>query len=147
VPWLLAFATAVLAVGRPLVRVVGLDLAFGPRSLLGCQFVLAIYGGYFGGAVGILMVALWSIGTGLDTASGNPMRVAQLAAINLPAAALFLVASDVLGDATPTAAVLVGALAGGYLGARVARVLPARALRAIVLLAAVTSTVVYIARG
>jgi uncharacterized protein len=147
VPWLLAFATAVLAVGRPLVRVVGLDLAFGPRSLLGCQFVLAIYGGYFGGAVGILMVALWSIGTGLDTATGNPMRVAQLAAINLPAAALFLVASDVLGDAAPTAAVLVGALAGGYLGARVARVLPARALRAIVLLAAVTSTVVYIARG
>lgn len=147
VPWLLAFATAVLAVGRPLVRVVGLDLAFAARPLLCCQFVLAIYGGYFGGAVGILMVALWSIGTGLDAATGNPMRVAQLAAINLPAAALFLVASDVLSAAAPTAAVLAGALAGGYLGARVARVLPAGVLRAIVLLVAVTSTAVYIARG
>ena len=143
VPWLLAFATVVLAVGRPLVRVIGLDLALGPRALVSCQFVLAIYGGYFGGAVGILMVALWSIGAGLDASTGNPMRVAQLAAINLPAAALFLVAGDVLSNPAPTAAVLAGALAGGYLGARVARILPAWTLRAIVLLTAVASTVAY----
>lgn len=45
------------------------------------------------------------------------------------------------------AAVLVGAVVGGYVGARVARVLPAWALRAVVLVTAVTSTVVYIARG
>ena len=74
------------------------------------------------------------------------MRVAQLAAVNLPAAALFLVASDVLDDPAPTAAVLAGALASGYLGARVARLLPARVLRAIVLITAVTTTVAYIAR-
>ena len=146
VPWLLAFATVVLAVGRPLARVAALDLTLGPRVLTGCQFTLAIYGGYFGGAVGILMVALWSIGAGLDAAAANPMRVAQLAAVNLPAAALFLVASDVLDDPAPTAAVLAGALAGGYLGARVARLLPARVLRAIVLITAVTTTVAYIAR-
>jgi uncharacterized membrane protein YfcA len=134
-------------VGRPLARVAALDLALGPRVLTGCQFTLAIYGGYFGGAVGILMVALWSVGAGLDAATGNPMRVAQLAAVNLPAAALFLIASDVLDDPAPTAAVLAGALAGGYLGARVARLLPARVLRAIVLITAVTTTVAYIARG
>ena len=143
-----AFAAAVpwlLAVGRPLARVAALDLTLGPRVLTGCQFTLAIYGGYFGGAVGILMVALWSIGAGLDAAA-NPMRVAQLAAVNLPAAALFLVASDVIDDPAPTAAVLAGALAGGYLGARVARLLPARVLRAIVLITAVTTTVAYITR-
>ena len=72
-----------------------------------------------------------SAGAGLDAATGNPMRVAQLATVNLPAAALFLIASDVLDDPAPTAAVLAGALAGGYLGARVARLLPARVLRAI----------------
>ncbi len=145
VPWLLAFATVVLAVGRPLVRVAGLDLAFGPRTLVGCQFALAIYGGYFGGAVGILMLALWSVGTGLDAATGNPMRVAQVAAVNVPAAALFLVAGDVLDDPAPAAAVLAGALAGGYLGARVARVLPARVLRAAVLVVACTATVAFFA--
>lgn len=145
VPWLLAFATVVLAVGRPLVRVTRLDLAFGPRTLVGCQFVLAIYGGYFGGAVGILMLALWSVGTGLDAATGNPMRVAQVAAVNVPAAALFLVAGDVLDDPAPAAAVLAGALAGGYLGARVARVLPARVLRATVLVVACTATAAFIA--
>jgi uncharacterized protein len=147
VPWLLAFATAVLAVGRPLVRVVGLDLAFGARSLLGCQFVLAIYGGYFGGAVGILMLALWSVGLGLDTAIGNPMRVTQLAAVWSVAAVLFLFAADVLRDPLPVAAVLVGALAGGVAGARVVRHLSARLLRGIVLTTAVTMTMLYFARG
>jgi hypothetical protein len=147
VPWLLAFATVVLAVGRPLVRVVGLDLAFGPRTLVAWQFVVAIYGGYFGGAVGILMLALWCVGTGLDAATGNPMRVAQVAAVNVPAAALFLVAGDVLDAAAPTAAVLAGALVGGYVGARVARVLAARVLRATVLSVAVTMTAAYVALG
>ncbi|MDT0543739.1 MULTISPECIES: hypothetical protein [Streptomyces] len=55
------------------------------RAVLIGQFVLAVYGGYFGGAVGILMLALWSIGLGLDAAVGKPMRIAQLAAIYLSA--------------------------------------------------------------
>jgi uncharacterized membrane protein YfcA len=147
VPWLLVFATVVLAVGRPLARAVGLDLALPARTLIGGQFVLAVYGGYFGGAVGILMVALWGIGAGLDAATGNPMRVTLLAAINLPAAALFLVASDVLDDPAPTGAVLAGALVGGYVGARVARAAPSWVLRTVVLLTAITSTVLYVARG
>ncbi len=62
------------------------------------QCLIAVYGGYFGGAVGILMMALWSVGVGLDPAAGNPMRVAQLAAIYLSATVLFLVASDALED-------------------------------------------------
>jgi hypothetical protein len=91
------------------------------------------------------MLALWSVGTGLDAATGNPMRVAQVAAVNVPAAALFLVAGNVLDDPVPAAAVLAGALAGGYLGARVARVLPARVLRAAVLVVAVTATAAVVA--
>ncbi|GAA1306111.1 sulfite exporter TauE/SafE family protein [Pseudonocardia xinjiangensis] len=151
VPWLLAFATAVLAVGRPVSRLLrttsGHPLDLGPRSVLAGQFVLAVYGGYFGGAVGIMMLALWSVGLGLDAAVGNPMRVAQLAAIYTPAAALFLIAGEVLADPIPLTAVLVGALLGGYVGAHLARRLPAPLLRAIVLTTAVTMTVLYFNRG
>jgi uncharacterized membrane protein YfcA len=151
VPWLLAFATVVLAFGRRLSRLLAetqqRPVGMSARAVLGAQFVLAIYGGYFGGAVGILMLALWSVGLGLDTAVGNPMRVTQLAAVWSVAAVLFLFAADVLDDPLPVAAVLVGAVAGGMAGARVVRHLSARLLRGIVLATAVTMTVLYFARG
>ncbi|MDN5919544.1 MAG: TSUP family transporter, partial [Pseudonocardia sp.] len=133
-PWLLAFATLVLAFGRALSRLLNAALHrtvdMGPRSILAGQFLLAIYVGYFGGAVGILMLALWSAGLGIDAAAGNPMRVAQLAALNAVAAGIFLVAADVLADPVPLVAVLVGAVVGGFGGARLARRLSARVLRA-----------------
>ncbi|MGA4843814.1 sulfite exporter TauE/SafE family protein [Streptomyces sp. G45] len=147
VPWLLAFATALLAFGRRLSRALhsalGRPVGLGSRAVLAGQFLLALYGGYFGGAVGIMMLALWSVGLGLDPAVSNPMRVAQLAAVYLSAAALFLVASDALAAPLPLAALLTGAVAGGLIGARVARRLPARLLRAVVLTTAVTTTVLY----
>jgi len=151
VPWMLGFATLVLAFGRPLSQrlalALGRPVGLSARAVLAAQFVLAIYGGYFGGAVGILMLALWSVGLGLDTAVGNPMRVTQLTAVWSVAAVLFLLAADVLRDPLPVAAVLVGAVAGGMAGARWARRLPARLLRGIVLGTAVVMTVLYILRG
>lgn len=151
VPWLLAFATVVLAFGRPALRLFGATperaAGLGPRAVLTGQFLLAVYGGYFGGAVGILLLALWSIGLGLDPATGNPMRIAQVTAVNLSAAALFLVASDALTAPLLLVAMLAGAVVGGFTGARLALRLPARALRAVVLGTAVTMTVLYFVRA
>lgn len=150
-PWLLAFATVVLAVGRhvsrALSRMRGRPVEMSSRAVLVGQFVLAVYGGYFGGAVGILMMALWSIGLGLDTAACNPMRVAQLAAVYLSATALFLVASDALGAPLLLAAMLAGAVTGGFAGAHLARRLPAWLLRGVILTTAVIMTVLYFLRG
>ncbi|WP_262700221.1 MULTISPECIES: sulfite exporter TauE/SafE family protein [Streptomyces] len=151
VPWLLAFATVVLAFGRRVSRAVsearGHAVGMSPRAVLAGQFLLAVYGGYFGGAVGIMMLAVWSIGLGLDTSTGNPMRVAQITAIYLSAAGLFLIASDALGAPRLLAAMLVGAVAGGVAGARIARRLPAWLLRGVILTTAVTMTVLYFLRG
>ncbi|MGW7694085.1 sulfite exporter TauE/SafE family protein [Streptomyces asiaticus] len=151
VPWLLAFATVVLAFGRRVSRAVsearGHAVGMSPRAVLLGQFLLAVYGGYFGGAVGIMMLAVWSIGLGLDTSTGNPMRVAQITAIYLSATGLFLIASDALGAPRLLAAMLVGAVAGGVAGARIARRLPAWLLRAVILTTAVTMTVLYFLRG
>ncbi|MFE0353313.1 sulfite exporter TauE/SafE family protein [Streptomyces nigra] len=150
-PWLLAFATVILAFGRHLSRglssVLGRSVDMSSRAVLVGQFFLAVYGGYFGGAVGIMMMALWSIGLGLDAAASNPMRIAQLAAIYLSATVLFLIASDALSVPFLLAAMLVGAVAGGFGGAHLARRLPAWLLRGVILATAVTTTVLYFLRG
>ncbi|MGW8378123.1 sulfite exporter TauE/SafE family protein [Streptomyces sp. ODS28] len=150
-PWLLAFATLLLALGPRLSRVLstalGRQAAMGPRAVLGGQFVLAVYGGYFGGAVGILMLALWSIGLGLDAAAGNPMRVAQLAAVFASASVLLLFASDALRTPLALTSLLTGAIVGGYAGAHMTRRLPSVLLRWIILATAVTSTVLYFLRS
>lgn len=151
VPWLLAFATVTLACGRHLSRALssalGRSVDLSSRGVLIGQFFLAVYGGYFGGAVGIMMLALWTIGLRLDAAAGNPMRVTQLAAIYLSATALFLTASDALSAPLLLTAMLVGAVAGGFVGAHLARRLPARLLRGILLSTASITTVVYFLRG
>ncbi|WP_394813954.1 sulfite exporter TauE/SafE family protein [Streptomyces litchfieldiae] len=147
VPWLLAFATVVLAFGRRVSQALNTALGrtggMSSRTVLIGQFVLAVYGGYFGGAVGILMLAPWSIGLGLDTAVGNPTRIVQTAAIYLSATALFLVASDALNSPLLLTGMLAGAVAGGLAGAHVARRLPARLLRGVILTTAVSMTVLY----
>jgi uncharacterized membrane protein YfcA len=147
VPWLLASATVILAFGRRVSRALstamGRSVDMSSRTVLIAQLLLAVYGGYFGGAVGIIMLALWSIGLGLDTAVGNPMRIAQLAAINLSASAVFLIASDALGAPLLLTTMLAGAMAGGFAGAHLARRLPAGLMRNIVLTTAGAMTVLY----
>lgn len=151
VPWLLAFATLVLAFGRRLSQALGKALGrpvgMSARTILIGQFFLAIYGGYFGGAVGIMMLAVWSVGLGLDAAVSNPMRVTQLAAIYFSATVLLLVTSDALGSPRILATMLIGAAAGGFGGAHLARRLPARFLRGLLLTTAATTTVLYFLRS
>ena len=146
-PWLPAFATVVLALGRHLSRMLGRSAGMSTRAVLIGQFLIAVYGGYFGGAVGILMVALWSIGLGLDAAAGNPMRITQLAAVFITSGVLFLFTSDALRAPLLLAALLVGATAGGFAGAHLARRLPARLLRGVLLATATVTTVLYFLRG
>src|SRR3546814_1930362 len=76
----------VLAFGRPALRLFGAasDRAagLGPRAVLTGQFLLAVYGGYFGGAVGILMLALWSMGLGLDRSEEHTSELQSLMRIS-----------------------------------------------------------------
>ncbi|MFB7570616.1 sulfite exporter TauE/SafE family protein [Streptomyces sp. NPDC056165] len=150
VPWLLALATVVLAFGRRISRVVsivrGSSTGMSSRAVLIGQFLLSVYGGYFGGAVGIMMLALWSIGLGLDAADSNPMRIVQLAAVYLGATVLFLVASDALSAPLVLTVTVAGTVVGGFAGAHLARRLPARLLRGVILTTAVIMTVLYFLR-
>lgn len=127
VPWLLLVATLTLAFGRGLGERLRRAVRIGPATLMVVQFVLAIYGGYFGGAVGIMMMAAWTLLSTADIAAMNPVRTILVSAMNAVAVVCFVAASGVWWP--QTLAMLVGATAGGYAGARAARLLPPRALR------------------
>jgi uncharacterized protein len=151
VPWLLAFATLLLLargrLGAWAAGVAAEPVRWAPGAVLTGQFLLSVYGGYFGGAVGIMMLALWGVGLGLDPAAGNPMRIVLVAAVYLSSAGVFLAASDALSAPVPLAAMLTGAVAGGYGGGHLARRLPSRVLRAVIASTAVLMTVAYFSRG
>lgn len=126
VPWLLLFGVVVFAFGRKAGEWLRARVHVGPTTLLAMQFVLGGYGGYFGGAVGIMMMAAWSLMTDKSVAAMQPSRNLLNAAMNATASALFIVSAMV--SWRHMAPMLVGAILGGYLAAHYARrVDPAKA--------------------
>lgn len=115
VPWLLLVGALTFALGGRRALPDG-EPRIGPRVLLPIQFVLGIYAGYFGGAVGIMMLGAWALLGESDLLRMNAAKVILVTAANGVAVALFVVAGVVVWP--QTLAVLVGAAVGGYAGAR-----------------------------
>jgi uncharacterized membrane protein YfcA len=146
IPWLLLLATATLAAGpRLTVYFRGLGIRTGPRFLLAAQFLLGVYGGYFGGAVGLMMLATWSLATTADLRALNPLRTLMVAGANGVAVACFAVTGNV--SWRETLIVMAGGVAGGYVGAQLGRRLPLPLLRAAILAIAVVTTGAFFARA
>jgi uncharacterized membrane protein YfcA len=97
---------------------------------VGAQLVVGIYGGFFGAAMGIVTLALLSLVMEDDIQARNAVKILLASLINGVAAVYFVWSGLVSGRA----AVIMtgGAVAGGYLGALVARRTPARVVRALV---------------
>jgi hypothetical protein len=146
IPWLLLAATATLAAGPNLsLGLRRLGLRFGRRSILAAQLALGVYGGYFGGAVGLMMLAVWSLATALDLRTLNPLRTLMVAAANGVAVICFAASGHVAWR--EALVVMVGGVAGGYLGAHFGRRLPAPILRAMILVIAVVTTAAFFAKA
>jgi uncharacterized membrane protein YfcA len=145
IPWLLLLATVTFAFGRRAATLLRGRMVIGPAILLPVQFVLGIYGGYFGGAVGIMMLAAWSLLDGADLKALNPTRTMVVAVTNGFAVAYFVVANEVWWP--QTLLVLVGAVGGGYLGARVGQRLPVSVVRGMVIAVTVAMTIIFFRRG
>ncbi len=126
-PWLLLVATVALGFGRQLGEWLRRCWKIGRATVLVIQFLLGIYGGYFGGAVGIMMVAVWGLLDGRELKSLNAPRTLMVSAANLMAVLVFSAAHAVSWP--ETLAMLVGATAGGYAGALIGRRAPARVIR------------------
>ncbi|MEI5997375.1 sulfite exporter TauE/SafE family protein [Paraburkholderia bengalensis] len=127
VPWLLLVATFALAFGKRFGEWMRERWQIGQTAVLVVQFALGVYGGYFGGAVGIMMMAVWGLLDSRELKLLNAPRTLLVSAANTMAVVAFVVAQVVHWP--ETAAMLVGAIVGGYGGAQVGRRAPARVIR------------------
>jgi uncharacterized membrane protein YfcA len=95
-----------------------------------CQFAVGVYGGFFGAAMGIVMLAFLSLVVAEDIHHKNALKNLLAVAINGVAAVYFVAAGLVSGRAA--AVMTVGAVTGGYVGGQLARRVPARAVKMVV---------------
>jgi hypothetical protein len=110
----------------------------GPLLFLGV-YGAGVYGGYFGAAQGVLLIALLGICLDDGLQRVNAAKNVLAGTANAVAAAVFIVVADVAW--VPALLLAAGALAGGQLGARFGRRLPAGGLRALVVLVGVVAIV------
>jgi len=124
VPFLVLGATVLFVLNGPLVRWLrghqrpGEVAAKPPPSFLVVQFLVGIYGGYFGAGIGILTLGVLGLFGLTDIHKMNALKVWGALAANLVAALLFAAKGAVVW---PLALVMAGSsLVGGYVGSRLA---------------------------
>jgi uncharacterized membrane protein YfcA len=144
-PWLLLIATTALTFGSQLGQAMRRHFHLGPIAVVAIQFALGIYGGYFGGAVGIMMMAVWSLLSTADLKALAPPRTLMVTAANTVALVCFVVAGAVKWP--ETMALGLGALAGGIGGALLGRRLPAPVVRWVTIALAAGITVAFFVRA
>ena len=131
-PWLLLAAVIAFAFGRQFsawLRERGVRIGVG--WVIGAQIVLAIYGGYFGGAVGIMMMAVWFLLETIDLRMFTASRILIAGSTNAIAVIAFVAFGDVRWP--EAIAMAIGSGLGGWLGALIARQIPVQHLRKVVL--------------
>jgi len=151
VPWLLLFATLLFSFGGRVAR----RLARADRGAkngggtgmwvaVTAQLAIAFYGGYFGGGMGIMMLAVLTLLGMTRIHEMNALKNVLGAFINGVAVAAFVVAGAV---AWRQGTVMVaGGMTGGYLGAALARRTDPRYVRALVLVIAWAMTAYFFVR-
>jgi uncharacterized membrane protein YfcA len=137
VPWLVLFATAVFAWG-----------SFGPRKAettaldrgpaMGAQFLISIYGGYFGGGIGFLMLAALTA-AGLAVRNAGATKNMLAAVMNASAVAIFIFSPEVRWLQAGVSC--AGAVGGGILGALMLNRVNEKLLRVVVVIIGVALTV------
>ena len=151
VPYLFLLATLLLIFGKQLAT--WLEATFEtskqPRWLVVVasnffQFLIALYGGFFGAGIGIMMLALLTVLRMEDIHAMNALKTLLNAAINGAAVVTFIAAGVVLW---PQALVmLVGAVLGGYGGAYFAQKLDPQIVRRFVIAVGISMSVYFFVR-
>lgn len=115
VPWLLLVGSVAFAFGRQAGDWLRQRAHVGPALVLTGQFLLGIYGGYFGGAVGIMMMAVWALFGLSDILVINANKTLYVGIANGVAVILFIAAGMVYWP--ETCVMMTATILGGYFGA------------------------------
>lgn len=110
----------------------------GPWLWIGV-FAAGVYGGYFGAAQGVVLIGLLGIFLDDHLQRVNAAKNVLSLLVNSTAAVLFALLAPV--DWWAVLVIALGSLVGGFLGARVGRRLPARALRGLIVCVGVVAIV------
>jgi uncharacterized membrane protein YfcA len=145
IPWLVLYAFVVLAFGKRASSWLRDRVTIGRRTLLTAQALLGIYGGYFGGGVGLMTTATYGLLAGHTPRELFAPRTLMLAVANLGAAVVFVAAGMVAWAACLP--MLAGAVIGGWAGAHVGKKLPASVVRGWTLLVTGATVIVFFWRA
>ena len=113
-------------------------------AVLFLQFAISIYGGYFGGGMGIMMLATLTIAGMSDIHQMNAVKSVLAVIINGVALAEFVALGAIAW--APGAIMVAGGIAGGYVGAATARQVDPRYVRNLIMLVAWGMTVYFFIR-
>jgi uncharacterized membrane protein YfcA len=144
VPWLVLFATGLFAWGSFVKKPGEAARPIGASVAAGLQFLISIYGGYFGGGIGFLMLAALTA-TGLTVRIAASTKNVLAAVINAAAVVVFLFTPHI--PWLRVAVVCIGAIGGGYLGALMLRRVDERLIRGFVVVLGVCLSIGLFVRG
>lgn len=148
VPWLLLFATALFVMGPWLARrqVAASGQAYPAQRWRGVGLAgVAVYGGYFNGGLGILLMALYTVTGEKDLHTTNALKNLNSLVLSVVSVVTFALAGAIAWG--PATLMMVAATAGGYAGARWSKRLPVAWVRALVVITGLTMSGVFFWRG
>jgi uncharacterized protein len=140
VPWLVLFATAVFAGGN-FMPLSGKKFRLNRTGIFAVQGIVAIYGGYFGGGAGILMLSALTLFGLRDIWLMNSLKILVVTLMNAAAVVTFIAAGLVHWQWTLIVA--VAALFGGFSGLHVARRVAAPIIKGFVVAMGLVLTVYF----
>lgn len=149
-PWLLLGATLLFAFGKHLTGRISVSVSRDASSaaLAGAaifELGVAVYGGYFGGGIGIMNLAMLSALGMTDIHAMNALKVVLGGVINGVATITFVITGAIVW---PEAIVMIaGAIVGGYFAAHFAQKLPQTWIRSFVILVGTGMTIYFFVRA
>jgi uncharacterized membrane protein YfcA len=144
IPWLLLLATLLFSFGGVVVSRVTRGAHAPLPVAVAAQLAISVYGGYFGGGMGIMVLAVLSLLGMVDIHPMNALKTVLGTLVNGVAVVAFVVAGAVAWG--PGAVMIVGGVFGGYTGAALARRVSPKRVRALVLVVAWAMTAYFFVR-